>query len=136
MYVDPKNFIGCKHNRKKNMGFSIAARIVGTTFVMMIQNIPTQTNTKTVDTYKKVISLMTSLASDVDSDSLKSLARVSIVVKRGSLTTRIFIVVLIVITTLSTATQNTGTLANTKIVNIRTKGWLITSSYAYVVGSG
>ena len=49
MYVDPKNFIGCKHNRKKNMGFSTAVRIVDTTFVTMIQNIPTQTNTKTVD---------------------------------------------------------------------------------------
>ena len=50
MYTDLKNFIGCKHNRKKNMEFSTAARIAGTTFVMMIQNIPTQTNTKTVDT--------------------------------------------------------------------------------------
>ena len=50
MYTDPKNFIGCKHNRKKNMEFSTAARIVNTTFVLMIQNIPTRTNTKTVDT--------------------------------------------------------------------------------------
>ena len=30
------------------MEFSIHARIVNTTFVMMIQNIPTRTNTKTV----------------------------------------------------------------------------------------
>ena len=84
MYTDPKNFIGCKHNRKKNMGFSIAARIVGTTFVLMIQNILT----KTVTISKRVISLVTSLASDVDFDSLKSLVRVNIVVKRDSLTTR------------------------------------------------
>ena len=117
------------------MEFSIAARIVNTTFVLKIQNIPTQTNTKTVTISKRVISLGTSLASDVDFDSRKSLVRVNIVVKRDSLTTRTCIVVPIVITTLSTATPNIDTLANTKIVNTRTKGWLITSSYAYVVGS-
>ena len=121
---------------KKNMEFSIDAQIVNTTFVMMIQNIPTRTNTKTVTISKRVISLGTSLASDVDFDSLKSLARVNIVVKRNSSTTRIFIVVLIVITTSLMETQNTDTLTNTKIVNTQTKGWLITSSYAYGVGSG
>ena len=51
----------------------------------------------------------TSLASDVDSDSLKSLVRVNIVVKRDSLTTRIYIVVLTVVTTSSTVTQNIDT---------------------------
>ena len=79
--------------------------------------------------------MVTSLASDVDFDSLKSLVRVNIVVKRDSSTTRISIVVPIVITTSSTATQNIDTLANTKIVNTQTKGWLITSSCAYGVGS-
>ena len=117
------------------MEFSIAARIVKTTFVLMIQNIHTRTNTKTVTISKRTISLETSLASDVDFGSRKSLARVNIVVKRDSSNTRIFIVVPIVITTSLMETQNTGTLANTKIVNTQTKGWSITSSYAYGVGS-
>ena len=128
MYTDPKNFIGCKHNRKEKYG--IFHRCADCKYHFCFDD----TKYSHPNQYKDCNHLE---KDDIFGDltCLRCGLRFTKIFSTCEHRTQIFIVVPIVITTLSTATQNIDTPANTKIVNTQTKGWLITSSCAYVVGS-
>ena len=136
LFPDPKNFIGCKHIRKEEYG--VFHRCADCRYHFCYD----ETKYSHPDQYKDCEH---SVKDDIFGDltcfrcGLRFTSIFSTCEHRRKKRffdyTRISIVVLIVIITSSTATQNTDILANTKIVNTQTRGWLITNSYAYGVDS-